>query len=52
MVQERFHDPVLVAEIIAFLVRKPGIYVPLGEVVIRRPFFMRFLKLVMEIHRS
>jgi 16S rRNA (cytosine1402-N4)-methyltransferase len=27
MVQERFHDPVLVAEIIAFLVRKPGIYV-------------------------
>ncbi len=27
MVQERFHDPVLVAEIVAFLVRKPGIYV-------------------------
>jgi 16S rRNA (cytosine1402-N4)-methyltransferase len=27
MVQERFHDPVLVAEVVAFLVRKPGIYV-------------------------
>jgi len=27
MVQERFHDPVLVAEIITLLVRKPGIYV-------------------------
>lgn len=27
MVQERFHDPVLVAEVVALLVRKPGIYV-------------------------
>ncbi|MEI6651957.1 MAG: 16S rRNA (cytosine(1402)-N(4))-methyltransferase RsmH [Chlorobiaceae bacterium] len=27
MVQGRFHEPVLAAEIVAFLVRKPGIYV-------------------------
>jgi 16S rRNA (cytosine1402-N4)-methyltransferase len=27
MEQERFHEPVLVAEIVAFLVRRPGIYV-------------------------
>ncbi|MEI6638593.1 MAG: 16S rRNA (cytosine(1402)-N(4))-methyltransferase RsmH [Chlorobium sp.] len=27
MGQERFHDPVLVAEVIAFLVRRPGIYI-------------------------
>jgi 16S rRNA (cytosine1402-N4)-methyltransferase len=27
MVQDRFHDPVLAAEIVAFLVKKPGMYV-------------------------
>ena len=27
MAQERFHDPVLVAEVVALLVRKPGVYV-------------------------